>query len=133
MPDKEDQLYKWTGLKYILHSENKGIKTFREGEIWWTACGENVGVEINGKSNVFSRPVIIFKRINQYSFVGIPTTSREKTGNWYVKICFHQHPTWAVLAQQRTFSVNRLYTRIGRLDEYDLLKLKLGLKEFLEI
>ena len=49
---------KWMGVKRRIH--NSGIiRTIEEGEIWWAAVGENVGVEIDGKNEKYSRPVLV--------------------------------------------------------------------------
>jgi mRNA interferase MazF len=54
------------------------------GDIWWASVGQNVGSEINGKSRLFSRPVIIFKKLAHGFYFVIPTTTKPKVGSWYV-------------------------------------------------
>ena len=51
----------WIKVKETKHFENVP-RTIREGEVWWCAIGENVGIEINGKSETFARPVLILKK-----------------------------------------------------------------------
>lgn len=51
------------------------IPKITEGEVWWVAIGENVGVEINGKSRYFSRPVIVFRKLSHLGFMGIPLST----------------------------------------------------------
>ena len=48
---KHELLDKWFVIKEIKHniSEHK-IPRINNGEVWWTAIGENVGIEINGKN-----------------------------------------------------------------------------------
>ena len=53
---EEKRLEEWIGVKSGLHFHNS-LPRISEGDIWWCSCGENVGVEINGKSKLFSRPV----------------------------------------------------------------------------
>lgn len=62
MEDK--RFVKWIILKEKLHNIGR-LRTIHEGEIWWCAMGENVGVEINGKHDVFSRPVLVFKKLSR--------------------------------------------------------------------
>ena len=51
----------WMGRKTIIN--NRGVaRSFREGDVWWAAVGENVGVEIDGKSQRYSRPIVILKK-----------------------------------------------------------------------
>ena len=52
------------------------------------AIGENAGVEINGKQELFLRPVLIMKKLNKFGFMAIPLTSKEHAGLWYIKFIF---------------------------------------------
>jgi hypothetical protein len=53
------------------------------GDIWWASVGQNVGSEINGKSRLFSRPVIIFKKLAHGFYFVIPTTTKPKGLQYY--------------------------------------------------
>lgn len=114
----EKRFPEWIILKEKLHNVGR-IPVIKEGEIWWAAVGENVGVEINGKNKVFSRPILIFKKLSRYAFMGIPLTSQFHDGNWYVSFIFQNKKEYAVLAQARVISVSRLYTKIGELSDPD--------------
>ena len=72
------QFLEWIGLKEKLHAQNYEPPLFKENEIWWCYVGENVGVEINGKSRNFSRPILIFKKYDKYSFLGLPLSTKIK-------------------------------------------------------
>lgn len=125
---KQDKLLDWLLVKWQKHNTPKEkLQFFSEGDIWWTAVGENVGIEINGKSELFSRPVLVFKKLSELGFLGIPMTTQEHVGSWYVKIRFRGRDIRAVLSQIRVFSVKRLYDRMGTIDESDLAKIKAGL------
>ena len=52
----------WIGLKEKLHNTEYVPPFFKEGEIWWCHLGENVGTEMNGKGDFFTRPVLILKK-----------------------------------------------------------------------
>ena len=75
----------WIKLKEKLDSHNHSAPHVSEGEIWWASIGENVGSEINGKSNLFSRPVIIFKKLAHEFYFVIPTTTQTRSGSWYTE------------------------------------------------
>lgn len=113
-----EQFNKWNHQKQRIHFNGK-MPLFSENEIWWCGVGENVGVEINGKNKRFSRPVFIYRKLNKYSFLGIPMTTKEKKGSWYVKVSLHSKTSTAVLSQIRIISSSRLYERMGELDEHD--------------
>ena len=87
---------------------------------------ENVGVEINGKSEYFSRPVLVLKKLSRYGFMGIPITSQKHEGSWYVSFEFQNRTETAVLSQAKVFSISRLYSRIGQVPDTDLAKVREG-------
>ena len=89
--DKHELLKKWFPIKETKHNiKTAKIPRITDGEVWWVAVGENVGVEINGKSKYFSRPVLIFKKLSHLGFMGIPLSTQVHSGSWYViKDGFH--------------------------------------------
>lgn len=115
----EKEFQKWILLKESLHFNAKQ-PTIHEGEVWWCSFGENIGVEINGKSNRFTRPVVIMKKLSGLGFMGIPLTSQEKTGSWYAEFEFLGKKEFAAICQARVMSVSRLYSKIGQLPASDL-------------
>ena len=56
----------WFGLKKKLHERQQTPPLISEREVWWASVGENVGSEVNGKSALFSRPVIIYKKLSDF-------------------------------------------------------------------
>ena len=115
----------WMKLKAKLHYGDSKPK-ISDGDIWWCGFGENVGIEINGKSRRFSRPVLVMKKLSQDGFMGIPLTSQEKTGSWYVDFIFLGKKEFAAICQARVMSVSRLYSKIGQIPKTDLEKVKAG-------
>ena len=116
----------WIGLKEKLHTADNKPPLFKEGEIWWCAIGENVGIEVNGKGKPFSRPVYIYKKLSAKGFFAIPLSTISKTGTWYVEITFQGKEVVANLAQCRVLSYLRMYEKMGTLDEADVIKIKSG-------
>ena len=97
-----------------------------EGE-WWASIGENVGYEINGKSDRFSRPVIIYETGAWFHCV-IPTTTQAKTGSWFVQFKQHGKDNAACLHQIRTIDYRRLWSKLGALDDTDMKNIRQGLE-----
>lgn len=116
----------WIILKEKLH-KTRQPRTVSEGDIWWCAVGENVGVEINGKGHLFARPVLVLVKFGKYSFMGIPLTSKKHEGSWYVSFNFKEKQETAVLAQIETVSVARLYRKMGTVPDTDLDAVRNGL------
>ena len=55
-------------IKEKLHNKEHKPPLFKEGEVWWCYWGENVGIEINGKNDQFTRPVFILKNTTSILF-----------------------------------------------------------------
>ena len=128
--DKHTLLAEWFPLKETKHGiEWDKLPKISNGEVWWLAIGENMGVEINGKSNYYSRPVLVFKKLNHLGFMGIPLTTQTHTGSWYVNFRFQGKEVCAALSQARVFSTTRLYNRLGQIAEDDMAKIKDGFYE----
>ena len=116
---EEKRFNEWIKLKERIHSVGR-LPAISEREIWWVAVGENVGIEINGKSGRFSRPMLIYKKLSKFGFLGIPLTSQEHQGSWYIPFEFQEKMSYAALAQVRVVSVSRLYGEaIGQISKAD--------------
>lgn len=127
--NKHELLEKWFPVKEAKHNiEAVKIPRITDGEVWWVAVGENVGVEINGKSEYFSRPVLVFKKLSHLGFMGIPLSTQEHGGSWYVNFRFQSKEVYAALSQAKVFSTARLYTRLGQVAEDDMEKVKVGFR-----
>ena len=109
----------WIKVKEKLHYAGR-IRSVNVGDVWWYAAGENIRTEINGKSRRFSRPVLIAKKFGKYSFLGIPLTTQEHKGSWYVPFVFQGKLEVAALHQLRNVDVSRLYDKIGQVPKSDL-------------
>ncbi len=120
---------KWFYLKIGLYHK-KNILFFKQRELWWCSLGINIGEEIFGKGEKFTRPVIIFKKFTSNSFLGIPLTSQARKGSWYVEIKHKGRKSRVMLNQARALDKKRLTKRIGTLDDVDFQKVQ---KQFLEL
>jgi mRNA-degrading endonuclease toxin of MazEF toxin-antitoxin module len=120
------QFLAWFGLKQQLHEINTPPPLVSERDIWWGSIGENVGSEINGKSRLFSRPVIVFKKLSHTFYFVIPTTTQAKEGTWFVPFRQQGKDMIACLHQARAIDYRRLSTKLGTLDDEDYLRIKEG-------
>ena len=94
---------------------------FREGEIWWVRLGKNIGYETDGKSSEFTRPVIVLKKYNQFSFLALPLTTAQKAHPYRLPIGVVDGKTaFTTLSQLRNIDSKRLVKKIMRLD-FDML------------
>ena len=116
----------WIGLKEKLHMAKYEPPFFKDGEIWWCAVGENMGVEVNGKGVMFSRPVYVYKKLSREGFLGIPLSTSKKEGTWYVEVKFKEKISVLNLAQVRVYSTSRMYEKMGTVEDKDAEKIKNG-------
>jgi mRNA interferase MazF len=87
----------------------------------WCSVGINIGDEENGKDELFSRPVLIFKKFNENLFWGIPMSTKNKENKYYVQVNFKDNISSIMISHLRLYDVKRLIVRIGTLHkvEYD--------------
>ncbi len=70
----EKQYDLWFPQKKKLDAK-KNPPTFYEREVWWCKIGVNVGYEIFGKGDAFTRPVLILKKYSNITFLGAPLST----------------------------------------------------------
>ncbi len=97
---------------------------FKEGQIWWCFVGENVGTEICGKSEYFTRPVLILKALEFNQFIGVPLTTKTRSESWYCRFEINGRQQSAALHQTRMFNVKRLQRLIAHASDPVFMKIK---------
>jgi mRNA interferase MazF len=114
----------WHTHKSDIH-ENKVRTFFHERDVWFASLGANIGFEQDGKGHEYLRPVVVFKKFNNESLWGIPTTKQNKNGKYYFKFDYKKgDSTTANLSQLRLIDCKRLKYRIGFISEEDFATLK---------
>lgn len=123
---------RWHTLKERIHEQNKK-PLFRERELWWCSIGANVGVEADGKNELFEKPILIWRKFNKEMFFAFPITSKEKIGKlFYFHISFQGKILTAVLSQLRVLSSKRLIRRLGKLSDAQFKKLSDAVLKFIK-
>jgi mRNA interferase MazF len=121
---------KWNLKKKII-DKNKRNLIIKEGDIWWSYFGINVGEESYGKGVDFRRPVIILKKITENSCIVIPTTTKAKEGQNFFKFSAKGFQRRAMLYQIKFISANRLRFKESQMTHEDFLQLKKSLANLL--
>lgn len=119
----------WFALKPRL-DDSEITRLINEREVWWCSMGVNVGHEMDGKSTKASRPVLILRKLSKNFFIGLPLTSKDKFGTWYVPITLKHKTSRVILSQVRVFDSRRLTSKIGQLDKNDFYEVK---KQFISL
>lgn len=84
--------------------------------------GTNIGVEIDGKHELFLRPVIVARKFNKHMLLVIPSTTQTKTSKYYVQVSGEDEKYYtACISQLRTISSKRLLRKIGTVAEEDYI------------
>ena len=97
---------------------------FYEREVWWCVVGTNIGVEIDGKHELFLRPVIVIRKFNKNMALIIPTTAQEKGNKYYSEVSGEDGKKYlSCLSQIKSISTKRLFRKIGTIKEIDYLAL----------
>jgi mRNA interferase MazF len=109
----------WNAKKKEIDQSNIQ-RLCREREVWWCALGVNIGIEQDGKNELFERPVLILKRYNIDLILVLPITSKEKDNVYYVKINSVMASS-VILSQIRAIDSKRLLRKVGMISIKDYL------------
>lgn len=120
----------WSGRKKLLNS-TKLLQQCHDREVWITSVGVNIGNEIFGKGEYFSRPVLVLKRCNTDTFIGVPLTKTTKSSSWYVPLFFNNMHGSVNLSQIRLFDQKRLLRLVGRVDSTVFREVRLRMSNIL--
>lgn len=101
---------RWNELKKKIDEEDSLPDNFpKEGEVWMSSVGVNIGYEQNGSEDNFSRPMLIIKKFNNHMFWAIPLSTKQKDFDFYFNFTDpNGQKVSAILAQMKLVSVKRL-------------------------
>ena len=110
---------KWNAVKKATDAaDEEGRLFFRDGDIWWVRLGVNIGYETDGKNQEFTRPVLILKKYNQYSFLAVPLTTARKPNPYRLPIgTVDGKEACATLSQLRNIDSKRLVKKLAHVDD----------------
>ena len=111
----------WNEIKkYTINNKRK--LSIKEREIFWVKIGQNIGDEEYGKGEIFSRPVVVIRKLTNDLFLGVPTTTASKVNDDYFHnikyLDKHQNNiiSVAMLLQLKAFSKKRITSKIGKVN-----------------
>lgn len=106
----------WNEKKKQIDNSDYRVN-FHEREIWWCSVGINVGSEQDSNSSNYSRPVLILKQFTENIFLGIPLTTKIRTGQFRYRMKIGSIENDLLLMQIRTFDSKRLIRIIGNVNQ----------------
>ena len=122
----------WNEVKQKVEKKEK-ISIPKEREVYWASIGENIGFEQNGKSELFTRPVLVLKRFTKNMFFGIPLSSQIKQGSFFYDFELDGEKSNALLVQARIYDTKRLEKKIGMISKEDFQNLKKKFGELIDV
>jgi len=128
--DKDYDL--WFPQKKQLNKKQRP-PSFKEREVWWCQIGVNIGFEIFGKSDSFSRPVLVLKKYSKFTFLGAPLSTTTPKFDLHAPIEINNKKGIIRLDQIRTFDARRLQkdSLMHRVSPTQFRKIKQTLKDSL--
>ena len=119
----------WNELKKKIDIDIEEPNKFpKEGEVWMSNLGKNIGFEQNGSGDNFSRPILIVKKFNNHMFWAIPLSTKQKKYDFYFNFTDPAgQKVSAVLAQLKLASIKRFTRKLYVIEPtlLDLIKQKL--------
>jgi mRNA interferase MazF len=106
----------WHIFKEKLDSSEAYID-FHEREIWWCALGLNIGIERDGKNDLFERPVLVIKKYNKEQLTILPVTTNIGKTQYDIPISLISIPSAVTISHIRTISSKRLLRKVGTLSK----------------
>ncbi len=114
---------KWNGQK--KHRDDYApVPQFEEGDVWHCSFGLNIRYEQDGVGPLFLRPVVIVRKYSEDMFLGIPLSRTNKDGGYFYRFKFQGGMSTAILSQMKAIDVKRLETKMGKLTDSRLEKIR---------
>lgn len=106
---------KWHTVK--IETNKISSKAFcHKREVWWCNMGANIGYEIDGKGEYFTRPVLIIAKFNLDMCLVVPFTTNIKKNKYYIYAgIFTGKKSYAIMSQMRLIDRRRLRDKIDLL------------------
>lgn len=95
------------------------------GEIWWCRVGVNIGTEVYGKGEEFTRPVLVINNEGSESCICIPISSKVKNAKYSCVVKTDDDKLHTVMVYQiRSMDKRRFKERKYVLSDEEFLKVK---------
>ena len=123
----------WSEIKKKIQLDSNKINFFpKEGEVWMSVVGKNIGYEQNGSGDNFSRPMLVIKKFNNHMFWCVPLSTKQKVLDFYFNFTdIHEQNVSVILAQMKLVSIRRLRRKLYEIPPETFLQIKEKLQSFL--
>ena len=125
---------KWSKLKSQINNNTVKHHPYREGNVYWFNLGENIGVEEDGKGDLFSRPALAVRGFSGNLIWIVPLSHTSRSGEYYHRFTFKGDPGAALLSQLRSIDTARISGRsLGKISDKDFRQIRHKLQAFLDL
>lgn len=121
----------WHKFKNIVNDKNNRV-FYHEREVWWCAIGLNIGNEIDGKGDFYTRPVLIIKGFSPEVLLCLPFSTRPKKGKYYSVFELNNIKSTVILSHVRMIDAKRLNKKMGTIGLVDFARIKKQLIRIIE-
>lgn len=128
----DDKFDKWNSTKKDINNKKFNLK-FRSRDIYFMSVGQNIGSETYGKGDEFLRPVLVYKKLSKETFLGIPLTSKEKSGTYFFNFNLKGKRSTASFNQMRVFDIKRIKFYYGEIGCNTFSNLEKKLENFMKV
>ncbi|MDI9312720.1 MAG: type II toxin-antitoxin system PemK/MazF family toxin [Limnohabitans sp.] len=98
------------------------------------SVGVNIGHEQDGKNESFERPVLVIRKFNSDSFIGVPLSTAIKENNpFYFDFIYKGERISVILSQIRLFSAKRLLRYMYKVPRGGFIKIQDELRKVLKL
>lgn len=118
----------WIGLKEKLHDANHNPPHVSEGDIWWASRGGECRIRDQRQERSVLAAGGDLQEVSHGFYFVVPTTTRERTGSWFVRFRQNDKTMIACLHQARSIDHRRLSSKLGTIDDEDFERVRTGFR-----
>ncbi len=119
----------WNEVKKRIDDGDVSV-FIRVGEIRWAILGCNVGSEMDGKGESFTRPVLVIHVIGKKLALVIPLSTKMKDVPGYILFDWKNKKNSLCIHQMKVISQKRILKRMGKISDKKLEYIKDEIKRF---
>jgi mRNA-degrading endonuclease toxin of MazEF toxin-antitoxin module len=126
------QDYEYWNKRKLEFESRKETPKFSEGEVWRCGLGRNIGNEIDGKSHLCWRPVLILRKFGKDLFLGIPLSTQKRRGPFIETVTIRDVNRIAILSQMRSLDARRLMQKMDKVSDEEFAKIQYAVQKMIK-
>jgi mRNA interferase MazF len=88
--------------------------------VWWCTIGHNIGHELDGRSKLYWRPVLVLRKLSLVHLLGVPLTRSTNKLPHRIPLFFRGKKGYVAVDQVRSLDARRLRQLLGVLSPEEL-------------